>query len=58
MIELKTEPPPATTKTYLHLMRAANGMFEEAELTRLAPRPRTPHPPTPSPTRGEGEEEE
>jgi geranylgeranyl pyrophosphate synthase len=40
MIELKTEPVPATTKTYMHLMRAANALFEEPELTRLAPRPR------------------
>jgi geranylgeranyl pyrophosphate synthase len=40
MIELKTEPPPAVTKTYMHLMRAANAVFEEPELSRLAPRPR------------------
>jgi len=55
MIELKTEPPPAVTKTYMHLMRAANALFEEPELSRSAPRPRLPHPPTPSPKKGEGE---
>jgi len=55
MIELKTEPPPAVTKTYMHLMRAANALFEEPELSRLAPRPRIPHPPAPSPMKGEGE---
>jgi geranylgeranyl pyrophosphate synthase len=44
MIELKTEPPPQTTKSYVHLMRSANQLFEEAELSRLAPRARTPHP--------------
>jgi geranylgeranyl diphosphate synthase type II len=38
MIELKTEPPPVKTKTYVHLMRAAVAMFEEPELSRLAPR--------------------
>src|SRR5262249_24212829 len=27
-------------KTYMHLMRAANALFEEPELSRLAPRPR------------------
>src|SRR5207248_1757696 len=42
MIELKTEPPPTTTKTYMHLMRAANQMFDAPELSRLAPRPRSP----------------
>src|SRR5437764_2992352 len=40
MIELKTEPPKAKTKTNVHLMRAAAAMFEEPELTRLAPRAR------------------
>src|SRR5262249_13619153 len=40
MIELKTEPPPVTTKSYVHLMRAASAMFEEPELSRLAPRVR------------------
>jgi len=38
LIELRTEPPAARTKTYVHLMRAANGLCEEPELTRLAPR--------------------
>jgi geranylgeranyl pyrophosphate synthase len=37
-IELKTEPPPVQTKTYMHLIRAATAMFEEPELSRLAPR--------------------
>jgi geranylgeranyl pyrophosphate synthase len=40
MIELKTEPPPVTTKSYVHLMRAATSLFEEPELSRLAPRAR------------------
>src|SRR5262249_51397201 len=40
MIELKTEPPPVRTKSYVHLMRAAAAMFEEPELSRLAPRQR------------------
>ena len=39
-IELKTEPVEKKTKTYMHLMRAANGMFETDELARLAPRSR------------------
>ena len=39
-IELKTEPPKQTTKSYVHLMRAANAMFEPAELSRLCPRSR------------------
>jgi geranylgeranyl pyrophosphate synthase len=30
-----TPPPPQQTKTYMHLMRAANKLFEEAELYRL-----------------------
>lgn len=38
LIELRTEPPPTTTKTYLHLMRAAHDLCEGAELERLAPR--------------------
>jgi geranylgeranyl diphosphate synthase, type II len=41
MIELKTDPPGKKTKTYVHLMRAANGMFEVDELQRLAPRVRS-----------------
>jgi geranylgeranyl pyrophosphate synthase len=40
MIDLKTEPAPQQTKSYVHLMRAANGMFESAELEKLAPRTR------------------
>jgi geranylgeranyl pyrophosphate synthase len=40
MIGLKTEPPKQVTKTYVHLMRAANQMFDEVELNRLAPRQR------------------
>jgi len=39
-IALHTPPPQTITKTYMHLMRAANGMFEEPELTRLVPRVR------------------
>jgi len=38
MIELKTEPPPVQTKTYVHLLRTATALFEEPELSRLAPR--------------------
>ncbi|HJZ93903.1 MAG TPA: polyprenyl synthetase family protein [Gemmataceae bacterium] len=40
MIDLKTEPAPQQTKSYVHLMRVANGMFESPELERLAPRTR------------------
>jgi geranylgeranyl pyrophosphate synthase len=40
LIDLHTEPPAARTKSYVHLMRAANQMFEGAELERLAPRAR------------------
>src|SRR5262245_58568523 len=40
MIELKTEPPPVKTKSYVHLMRAAVALFDEPELSRLAPRQR------------------
>jgi geranylgeranyl pyrophosphate synthase len=40
LIDLKTPPPEATTKTYVHLMRAANQICEEPELGRLAPRSR------------------
>lgn len=40
MIDLKTEPTKQQTKSYVHLMRAANGMFEAEELGRLAPRAR------------------
>jgi geranylgeranyl pyrophosphate synthase len=40
LINLHAEPAAPTTKTYLHLMRAANAIFEEPELSRLAPRSR------------------
>ena len=40
MIDLKSEPAAQQTKSYVHLMRAANGMFETPELERLAPRSR------------------
>ncbi len=40
MIALKTAPPPQVTKSYVHLMRAANSMWEDPELSRLAPRSR------------------
>ena len=40
LIGLKTAPPQKITKTYVHLMRASNQMFEEADLNRLAPRSR------------------
>lgn len=40
LIDLKTEAPQARTKSYVHLMRAANQLFEEPELSRLAPRNR------------------
>jgi len=39
-IDLHTPPPGSKTKTYVHLMRAANRMFEEPELSRLVPRSR------------------
>lgn len=44
MIELKTEPPEVTTKSYVHLMRAGAAIFEEPELSRLAPRARQSQP--------------
>ncbi len=40
LIDLKTAPPPARTRSYLHLMRAAHEICEEPELSRLAPRAR------------------
>jgi geranylgeranyl diphosphate synthase, type II len=40
MIDLKTEPVPQQTKSYVHLMRAANGLFESPEVERLTPRTR------------------
>src|SRR5437879_10709719 len=38
LIGLRTAPPAVQTKSYVHLMRAANQMFEMPELSRLAPR--------------------
>jgi geranylgeranyl pyrophosphate synthase len=38
LIDLRTPPPPARTKTYVHLMRAAHSVCEEPGLSRLAPR--------------------
>jgi len=38
MINLRQEPPPVLTRSYVHLMRAASGLFEPAELERLSPR--------------------
>ncbi len=40
LIDLKTPPPPVITKTYVHLMRLANQICDEPELSRLAPRTR------------------
>jgi geranylgeranyl pyrophosphate synthase len=40
LIELRTEPPTAKTKSYVHLMRASHSLCEEPELSRLAPRTR------------------
>ncbi len=40
MIDLQTPPAAVTTKTYVHLMRAAHNLCEEPELSRLAPRQR------------------
>ncbi|MBM3980930.1 MAG: DUF116 domain-containing protein [Planctomycetes bacterium] len=39
-IGLHTPPAGTKTKTYMHLMRAANALFEQDELNRLVPRPR------------------
>lgn len=39
-IDLHTPPAGAKTKTYVHLMRAANALFEEPELSRLVPKAR------------------
>ncbi|HET6881489.1 MAG TPA: polyprenyl synthetase family protein [Pirellulales bacterium] len=38
MINLRHEPPRVQTKSYVHLMRAAAGLFEPAEMERLSPR--------------------
>jgi geranylgeranyl pyrophosphate synthase len=40
LIDLRTEPPRARTKTFVHLMRMAHQICEEPELSRLAPRSR------------------
>jgi len=45
-IGLHTPPAGTKTKTYMHLMRAANALFEEPELSRLVPRPRAAAPET------------
>ncbi|HEY7329338.1 MAG TPA: polyprenyl synthetase family protein [Gemmataceae bacterium] len=65
LIDLQTPPPPVRTKTFVHLLRLAHQICEEQELSRLAPRIRTPHPQAlarkgggeqipPSPLAGEG----
>jgi geranylgeranyl pyrophosphate synthase len=41
LIDLRTEPPPAKTKTFVHLMRSAHQLFEQEELERLTPRTRS-----------------
>ncbi len=46
LVNLQTPAPNVKTKTYLHLMRAAHGLCEEPELSRLAPRPRATTPPS------------
>lgn len=38
-IDLRTEPPKAKTRSYVHLMRAANQLFDN-DLEKLAPRTR------------------
>lgn len=40
-IGLHTPAPGTKTKTYMHLMRASNQLFDEPELTRLVPKPRS-----------------
>lgn len=35
MIQVPHQQPQQTTRSYVHLMRAASGMFDEQELTRL-----------------------
>jgi len=44
MIALQQEAPAQTTRTYVHLMRAASRMFDDDELTRLVPRVRGSEP--------------
>lgn len=41
LINLQTPPPEVRTRSYLPLMRAAHGLCEEPELTRLVPRARS-----------------
>jgi geranylgeranyl diphosphate synthase type II len=55
LIDLQTPPPPVRTKTFVHLLRLAHQICEEPELSRLAPRIRTPHP-QPLPHKGGGEQ--
>ena len=43
-IDLHTPPAGTKTKTYIHLMRAANSLFEEKELQRMAPPARVSSP--------------
>ena len=43
-IDLHTPPAGQKTRSYVHLMRAANRMFEAPELTRLVPPPRAASP--------------
>lgn len=43
-IGVHTPPPDQKTKSYVHLMRAANQLFEEPELSRLVPPPRAAAP--------------
>jgi geranylgeranyl pyrophosphate synthase len=40
LMGVHTPPPAQQTRTYIHLMRAANALFEEAELLRLIHPPR------------------
>jgi geranylgeranyl pyrophosphate synthase len=40
MIRIEHQAPRVHTRSYVHLMRAAEGMFEREELPRLAPRTR------------------
>lgn len=40
MIDLKTPEPEVKSKSYIHLLRAANSICDEPELTRLVPRAR------------------
>jgi geranylgeranyl pyrophosphate synthase len=47
LIDLRTQPPEQTTKSYVHLMRAAHQICEEPELSRLAPRARIKSPLSP-----------